>query len=385
MGRKPSKPNAIPRFRVRARGAVRYYFYDHGKVGDKRVEEPLGKDYGLAIQRWAEIEREAAVPPQAAITFRGVADRYRAEVIPTKAPRTQRDNLKELAKLLEFFDDPPGPLDAIEPHHVGQYLHWRRDAPVRALREKALLSHLWNWAREAGYTRLPNPCAGIRGKPGKGRDVYIEDSEYEAIWEAASPTLRDAMDLAYLTGQRPADVLHMDETHVRDEVIRIRQGKTGAKVRVELADSLAAVLARIQSRKAALGSLSTRLVVNESGRSIGVNALSRHWAAACKAAGVEGVQFRDLRAKAATDKEESGGMQAAQRLLGHSRSAMTEHYVKNRRGAKVTPPELRKSPKDAEKRNAPEGASNMEAEVGIEPAYADLQSGQESSNGGPLH
>ena len=38
------------------------------------------------------------------------------------------------------------------------------------------------------------------------------------------------------------------------------------------------------------------------------------------------------------DKEEStGNIRAAQKQLGHKNVAMTEHYVRNRRGAKVTP------------------------------------------------
>lgn len=45
-------------------------------------------------------------------------EQYRAEVIPTKAERTQRDDGYELAHLLEFFDDPPAPLESIEPKHV---------------------------------------------------------------------------------------------------------------------------------------------------------------------------------------------------------------------------------------------------------------------------
>ena len=58
MGRKPSKPGAIPRFRPRKQksGKVCHY-YDHGVGPDgKRREEPLGSDYGLAIQR-AAIDR----------------------------------------------------------------------------------------------------------------------------------------------------------------------------------------------------------------------------------------------------------------------------------------------------------------------------------------
>lgn len=345
----------IPRFRTRKRGGATYYFYDHG--GKPRKETPLGKDYGLAIKRWAEIEHATALPPPAVVLFRHVADAYTREVIPHKAPRTQRDNLIEMAKLREFFDDPPAPLDAITPGDVQDYMRWRKAAPVRATREKALLSHLWNWARAERYTTLPNPCAGIKGATA-GRDAYIEDDAFLAIWTAGDATLRDAMDLAYLTGQRPADVLRATEMDVRGGALHFRQAKTGAKVRVEVTGALEGVLARIRTRKAGFKVHCTRLVVNRYGRPVGVNAISRHWAAACEAAGVEGYQFRDLRAKAATDTEEaSGNLRDAQRQLGHASLRMTEHYSRNRRGARVMPTgQTRKSPENAEKKKAPEGA-----------------------------
>jgi integrase len=48
-------------------------------------------------------------------------------------------------------------------------------------------------------------------------------------------------------------------------------------------------------------------------------------------------QFRDLRAKAGTDKEEMQGMDAAQAQLGHSTPTMTKHYVRHRKGKLVKP------------------------------------------------
>jgi integrase len=391
MGRKATKRGAIPRFRVRKRGATRYYFYDHGIVDGKRCEESLGTDYGLAIKQWAELERASTLPPPAVVLFRYVGEQYilaaESGTLPRKKePRTIADNRKELAKLLEFFDDPPAPLEAIKPKNVREYMNWRgATARVRANREKSLLSAIWNFARDKGYTDLPNPCAGIKGFAEEGRKVYIEDTEFEAVWQAADACLRDAMDLAYLTGQRPADVLSWSEDDVRDGVLYVRQGKTGEKLRFATEGDLADVLARIAERKAGYRVRCARLVVNQYGRSIGTNAMSRHWKAACEAAGVEGIQFRDLRAKAGTDTAESAGdIRKAQRQLGHRSVRMTEHYVRNRRGELVSPT-LRKSPKIAEKENAPEGASNMEAGVGIEPAYADLQSGRGSRRGKGLH
>lgn len=338
MGRKPTKPDAIPRFRRRKRGARIYYYYDHGLVDGKRVEEPLGTDYGLAVKRWAQIEQAINLPAPAILTFRHVCEAYRRKVMPTKAARTQRDNERELANLLAFFDDPPAPLDAIRPVNVRQYLAWRHEAPVRANREKALLSHIWNFARAEGYTDRPNPCAGIKGNREPGRDQYIEDAQYNAIWDAADDCLRDAMDLAYLTAQRPGDVLRLTEMDVRDGVLHIAQGKTGTKLRIEIAGELAQLLARIRTRKQGHAVYSTRLIVNEQGRALGTNALSRRWAKACRTAGITNLQFRDLRAKAATDKEESSGsIRAAQRQLGHATVRMTEHYTRNRQGSKVTP------------------------------------------------
>ena len=49
-------------------------------------------------------------------------------------------------------------------------------------------------------------------------------------------------------------------------------------------------------------------------------------------------QFRDLRAKAGTDKAEStGDIRAAQLQLGHKSLKMTEHYVRERKGDRVEP------------------------------------------------
>lgn len=341
MGRKPTNKGAIPRFRQRLRpNGKTYYFYD--TCEKPRKEIPLGTDYGLAIMKYAEFERDRTADNRVrdVITFKYVSDRYLVEMLPTKAPATQKDNLRELKNLLAFFNDPPAPLDSIQPQHVRQYLSWRKDAPVRANREKALLSAIWNFAREMGYTALANPCAGVKGNKERGRDTYIEDSMYKAVYDSASTGLQDAMDLAYLTGQRVTDVRLMDERDIRDNQIWIKQGKTAAKRRIELAGELAALVVRIKARKELLPTYSTRLIVNEDGDAMTESMLRGRFDRARAAAGIpkSAFQMRDLRAKAGTDKAESSGdILQARDQLGHTTVTMTEAYIRDRKGKKVMP------------------------------------------------
>ncbi|PPB84495.1 hypothetical protein B0O95_103186 [Mycetohabitans endofungorum] len=219
------------------------------------------------------------------ITFRYAAERYPREVLSQEALRMQRDNLKELAKLYEFFDAPSAPLDNIEPIHIRQYLDWRvqdavkrfagegaghkrqRGAGSRESGEGAVFAHLEfrTWARPDGK---PNPCAGVRGFREVGRDTYVDDGTYQAVWAEADGPTRNAMELAYLTGQRPADVLELT-------IVCNEQGAAltalALRFRFENAREVAAKKARTQKR---------------------------HELAAVIAA----LQFRDLRAKAGTDR-----------------------------------------------------------------------------------
>ena len=337
MGRKPTvNLHLPPGMRARRRGDVIYYYLEVAPVpgGPKRPEKSLGTDYGKALKQWAD--QTQTTTPGAVVNFRQAAERYLREVVPTKAEATQRDNRREMAKLLEFFGDAGAALDKIEPQHIRRYLDWRgAEAKTRANREKALFSHVFNCAREWGYTAAPNPCRGVKGHKLQARDVYVTDAQLKAVWQAASDGLRDALDLAYLTGQRPADVLKMAETDIQDGVLLIRQNKTATKLRIAIEGELKDVLARIRTRKAGSSVRHMALVIHN-GQPMSASTLRSQFEIAREAAG-QGWQFRDLRAKAATDKEERQGMQAAQDQLGHTSATMTKVYVRNRKGKLVGP------------------------------------------------
>lgn len=191
MGRKPYKNlNLPPRMRARVKSSGKtFYYYDTGKR--PRRELPLGSDYALAVKKWAELEIDAKPRHPEIITFRYITARYLRDVVPAKSQATQKDNLREIAQLYKFFDNPPAPLEQIQPVHIRQYLDWRKHAPVRANREKALFSHIWNKAREWGYTDKPNPCQGIHGH--KDEDAISMSRTMSTKRYGAPPTKRYGM------------------------------------------------------------------------------------------------------------------------------------------------------------------------------------------------
>ncbi|MDO9314577.1 MAG: hypothetical protein Q7T97_08545 [Burkholderiaceae bacterium] len=147
----------------------RYY---HVTSTAPRKWTALGKDRARALLEWARIEGSEADP--SVRTFDVIALRYERDVIPGKAARTQKDNLIELDRLRAVFGKML--IGNIKPHHVRGYLDKRGEqAKARANREKALLSHLFNKAREWGYTDAPNPCQGVKGFKESGRDRYVSD------------------------------------------------------------------------------------------------------------------------------------------------------------------------------------------------------------------
>jgi len=179
---------------------------------------------------------------------------------------------------------------------------------------------------------------GVKGFKEDGRDDYVEDDEFQKVWNHADHCLRDAMDLAYLSGWRPADLRRSTEMDIREGVLHSRQGKTGKKLRVQITPAMEQILERIRERKRKHRVYCTFLIVNSRGRPVGKRGLSDRWKEATEKAGLAGIQFRDLRAKAGTDKAgNTGDIRQAQKQLGHSTVTMTEHYVRRRRGDTVTP------------------------------------------------
>lgn len=325
--------------RTRKNGVIWTTYIYRGTDG---IDIQLGKDLDKARLKWAELE--AKDKPADLTVMRSIFDRYARDIIPKKAPRTQADNAKELKQLRVAFDS--APIDAITPAMIAGYRD-SRTAKTRANRELALFSHVFNTAREWGLTRMENPCRGVKKNKETPRDFYASEDVWDAVYACASEKLSETMDLAYLTGQRPADVHGMGRTNIDGAYLMLQQGKTSKKLRI---------LLEVDGVRNTLGLLVDRLLAKEgsgffitSARDTKVSARTLHlwWDTARQKAISKAIkdsrpdlaekiakfQFRDIRPKAASEIIDIGD---ASRLLGHSKEGITER-VYRRVGAIATP------------------------------------------------
>lgn len=223
-------PRMIRRARKRKNGQIWVGYYYNGRDADgNRVEIPLGGDLDEAKIEWARLDRKA-IPKPAHLMGR-LFDDYESKVIPTLKPGTRNDYQKGLKQLRNAFES--APIEAISPQVIAQYRD-TRTAKVRANREIALLSTMFTFAREWGLTDKANPCFGLRRNKETPRDFYAGDIVWSAVYGQAAQDLRDAMDLAYLTGQRPADVLKASATDINYGFLMVGQGKTEKRLRIRL-------------------------------------------------------------------------------------------------------------------------------------------------------
>ncbi|MDK4689168.1 tyrosine-type recombinase/integrase [Kingella negevensis] len=335
MGRKHSTNHNLPngmraRKRHRANGKIIIYYYYESRTADgKRREIPLGTDYVLAVQQWAKLEHDKIRAHDRA-TYNTIATRYKAEILPqSKSANTLRNKKLHLNRLDEFFNN--APLDEIQPQHIRQYYDWRRNTPAAANNEMSTFSDMWNHAREWGYTDRANPVQGVKRFEIKRRDNYIENDLYQLVYQAAEQQLRDLMDIAYLTGQRPIDIVKLHSNDIHNGYLHITQQKTKAKLRFEITGDLKTIFDRI------IPETPDYLFHNQKGGSMNRSNLTKAFKTLRDhliqkypehEIALKNFQFRDLRAKSATDVYLNSTLTDAKEQLGHTSEKMTQTYVR---------------------------------------------------------
>lgn len=329
-------------------GQFRYLHRDGRKEG-------LGTDIGAANAR-ARVYND---PEGRFGTVGHFLDTYNADAAAGRlhkklSPRTIADNLIEAEWLKSYFGKMM-PLDLVnDPSQIAKYRDQRsntvdgvKGAPVRANRELSLLSAMYTWLIQSGLQPglIVNPVKLIQRNAEKAKDRYVEDAEYLPVYSIALRPICMAMRLAYMTLQRPADVLRLAPPCVRKKsvggvetrVLSVTQGKRGRTVDIEITPELDEVLKMLspdgELDKIKLSESVTKIVpvlvhtpdiaaYSESG----VRAMLRRY---CVKAKVRPFGLMDLRAKGATDMYLNGvPLEKIQILMRHRSVKTTEIYIK---------------------------------------------------------
>jgi integrase len=188
-----------------------------------------------------------------------------------------------------------------------------------------IVSALWQFAIE--HQRLPlghNPARGIYKVHKKKRMTKRWSPEVIGKFDAAAtPSLRLALYLLLYTGQREGDVITMQWDHIRDNMIRVKQRKTGEVVWIDIDPELKQVLDQTPR-------INTHILNSGSGRPYANSqTLSKAIKRTLRAVGVEDHSGHGLRVTAACILKEAGcndDLVAA--ITGHTEMKTLRLYLK---------------------------------------------------------
>ena len=136
------------------------------------------------------------------------------------------------------------PIALLTREHIKAMLAAKVKTPAAANHWLRLLKVLMQLAVEEGY-RPDNPASGVKRIKNRSDGFHTWTEAEIAQFEACHPIgskARLAFALLLYTAQRRSDVVGMGRQHVRDNMVEVRQQKTGARLAIPLHPDLATII-----------------------------------------------------------------------------------------------------------------------------------------------
>jgi len=219
-------------------------------------------------------------------------------------PSTQKGYDQCLAKI-EAWSERAGhpPLKSLERKHVKLFYRSMSKTPTYAFNVIKVLGTLLKFAVDEGHLSV-NPAAKLKLRAQPPRQQVWSDDDLRAFSEAALAAGRRSVWLAVLLaaslGQRQGDILKLSWQQYTNGVVTLRQGKTGVLLSVPATDELREALDRTPRKSP------TILISEVTKRPYQPDDFRHQFRRIAIAAGLENLQFLDLRRTAAVRLAEAG-------------------------------------------------------------------------------
>ncbi len=231
------------------------------------------------------------------------------------AERTRTDYVAKIRLIETKFGD--FPLEAMADRRTrGVFMAWRDKLATTSRRQAdyawVVLARILSWALNRGLIAA-NPCekGGRLYRGSRADKIWTADDE--AAFLAKAPLhLHLPLMAALWTGQRQGDLLRLPWSAYDGTHIRLRQGKTGARVVIPVGAPLKAALDTTPKR-------STVILTSTDNKPWTEDGFRSSWRKACAAVGIVGLTFHDLRGTAVTRLAVAGCTEAEiAAITGHS-------------------------------------------------------------------
>jgi integrase len=275
---------------------------------------------------------------------------FRAHKLGKYSQDTQDSYRSYLAKIADDFEE--FDVKDVMTRHWSEFLRNHYAGKANSARKiTALARKLFRYAISEFGLRQDNPIDQIDldSYQTERRECIPTHAQVAAIRAAAmtggdgrktlsGPTLACIIDISYLCWQRAKEFRLLEHSQIDGGRIRFKPTKTerssGLSVDIAITPEIQAVLDRAAAIKLAHGIESKyvfcKLTLKHQGQPYSKNGLFSMWDRARERAGIkEDVQFRDLRALAATDAAKAGRTKKEiQDRLVHTSSSTTDIYIK---------------------------------------------------------
>lgn len=315
-----------------------YYYRVPEKVRqhwDNKQDFRLGKTLSEAHATFAQrVGYEGKV-----VLMEHLCDRYTLEIVPSKAPATQRSNQYSIQRIRSAFAG--NQVSAIKPVHIYAYQDHaiKTQSRKKAALDHEVLSHMFThairWGVVNGHPMVNKKV--VKPSTGKGRKVVPTQQDLLALIAVLPRKLQLYVGLKLWTGRRKGELLRLTRSDVTDEGLRFADNKNPDNVFTLAWEPETRRLVReLQQLNQGIGSqylFHTRTgqpYIKPDGNTSGFNTIWSRYRDKAFRDGVISVKFtehdlRKVRASQLTAEQ-------AQELLQHTNPSMTGRY---RPGAKV--------------------------------------------------